>query len=58
MLLFNQSKKLSLSQNIGWGVEGWGGGGGDSGDNKKGPYLPIAFSLSMQAATGALLPFI
>ena len=34
------------------------GRGGGSGDNKKGPYVRIAFSLSMQAATGTLLPFI
>lgn len=55
MLLFNQSKNLYLSQDMGWGMEGEVG---NSGDNKKGPYLRIAFSLSMQAATGTLLPFI
>ena len=37
---------------------GCGRGGGGSGDNKKGPYLRIAFSLSMQAGTDTLLPFI
>ena len=42
---------------LGCGV-GCGRGGGDSGDNKKGPCLRIAFSLAMQAATSTLLPFI
>ena len=56
MLLFNRSKNLYLFQDMGWGLEG--GGGGGSGDNRKGPYLRIAFSLSMQAATGTLLSFI